>query len=131
MIAGRWGWRTLGTSVGVATEAPLPVLLGAATAAALVALAIVAAILPAARAGRQDPVAFLAARHSEADRAMIRRCSCRTGRPVDEVIAELREKRSDDVRWAEGQAFSLVYDGGPRSTTSPSRRPACTCTRTP
>ena len=35
------------------------------------------------------------------------------GRPVDEVIAELRAKRSDDVRWAEGRAFSLVYDGGP------------------
>ena len=66
VVAGRWGWRTLGTSVGVATEAPLPVLLGATTAAALVALAIVAAILPAARAGRQDPVAVLDARHPEA-----------------------------------------------------------------
>ena len=66
MIAGRWGWRTLGASVGVATEAPLPVLLGAATAAALIALAVVSAIGPAARAGRQDPVAFLDARHSDA-----------------------------------------------------------------
>ena len=35
------------------------------------------------------------------------------GRPVDEVIAELRAKRGDDVRWADGRAFSLVYDGGP------------------
>ena len=29
------------------------------------------------------------------------------------MIAELRAKRGDDVRWAEGRAFSLVYDGGP------------------
>ena len=35
------------------------------------------------------------------------------GRPVDEVIADLREKRRDDVKWADGRAFSLVYDGGP------------------
>ncbi len=67
VIAGRWGWRTLGESVGVATEAPLPVLLGAATATALVALAAISAIGPAARAGRQDPVAILAEarRHDE------------------------------------------------------------------
>jgi sphinganine-1-phosphate aldolase len=36
-----------------------------------------------------------------------------TGQPVDEVIAELAAKRADDVRWWEGRAFSLVFDGGP------------------
>jgi sphinganine-1-phosphate aldolase len=35
------------------------------------------------------------------------------GRPVDEVIAELAAKRTADVRWSEGRAFGLVYDGGP------------------
>jgi sphinganine-1-phosphate aldolase len=35
------------------------------------------------------------------------------GQPVDEVIAELSAKRADDVRWSEGRAFGLVYDGGP------------------
>jgi glutamate/tyrosine decarboxylase-like PLP-dependent enzyme len=35
------------------------------------------------------------------------------GRPVDEVIAELTAKRSHDVRWSEGRAFGMVYDGGP------------------
>ncbi|MFN3217822.1 MAG: pyridoxal phosphate-dependent decarboxylase family protein [Acidimicrobiales bacterium] len=35
------------------------------------------------------------------------------GRPVDEVIAELSVKRADDVRWADGRTFGLVYDGGP------------------
>jgi sphinganine-1-phosphate aldolase len=35
------------------------------------------------------------------------------GRPVDEVIAELSAKRADDVRWADGRTFGLVYDGGP------------------
>ncbi|MFK7917672.1 MAG: aspartate aminotransferase family protein [Ilumatobacter sp.] len=35
------------------------------------------------------------------------------GRPVDEVIAELTEKRSGDVRWADGKTFGMVYDGGP------------------
>jgi putative ABC transport system permease protein len=60
VIAGRWGWRTLGASVGGATEAPLPLLLGAGTAAGLIALAVVSAIGPAARASRLDPVAVLA-----------------------------------------------------------------------
>jgi glutamate/tyrosine decarboxylase-like PLP-dependent enzyme len=36
-----------------------------------------------------------------------------TGRPVDEVIADLEAKRADDVRWADGRAFGMVYDGGP------------------
>jgi sphinganine-1-phosphate aldolase len=37
----------------------------------------------------------------------------RTGRPVDDVIADLAAKRVDDVRWWEGRAFGMVYDGGP------------------
>lgn len=35
------------------------------------------------------------------------------GRPVDEVIAELSDKRAGDVRWEDGRAFGMVYDGGP------------------
>jgi glutamate/tyrosine decarboxylase-like PLP-dependent enzyme len=35
------------------------------------------------------------------------------GRPVADVIDDLRAKRTNDVRWDEGRAFSLVYDGGP------------------
>jgi len=35
------------------------------------------------------------------------------GRPVDEVIAELVDKRSGDVRWEDGRTFGMVYDGGP------------------
>ncbi|MEM1333219.1 MAG: aminotransferase class V-fold PLP-dependent enzyme, partial [Actinomycetota bacterium] len=35
------------------------------------------------------------------------------GRPVDEVIAELAEKRAGDVRWSDGRTFGMVYDGGP------------------
>lgn len=35
------------------------------------------------------------------------------GRQADEVIAELRAKRSRDVDWAAGRSFGLVYDGGP------------------
>ncbi len=34
-------------------------------------------------------------------------------RSVDEVIAELTEKRAHDVRWADGKTFGMVYDGGP------------------
>lgn len=37
----------------------------------------------------------------------------RTGRSVDEVIAELSAKRAGDVRWQDGRAFGMVYDGGP------------------
>ncbi len=37
----------------------------------------------------------------------------RSGRAVDEVIADLEAKRSDDVRWEDGRAFGMVYDGGP------------------
>lgn len=35
------------------------------------------------------------------------------GRPADDVIAELEAKRSGDVRWQDGRAFGMVYDGGP------------------
>jgi glutamate/tyrosine decarboxylase-like PLP-dependent enzyme len=35
------------------------------------------------------------------------------GRPVDAVIADLAAKRSGDVRWADGKAFGMVFDGGP------------------
>jgi glutamate/tyrosine decarboxylase-like PLP-dependent enzyme len=34
-------------------------------------------------------------------------------RPVDDVIADLRAKRVDDVRWEEGRTFGMIYDGGP------------------
>jgi sphinganine-1-phosphate aldolase len=37
----------------------------------------------------------------------------RLGRPVDEVIEDLRARRGDDIRWSDGRAFSLVFDGGP------------------
>lgn len=35
------------------------------------------------------------------------------GRAVDDVIAELKAKRSNDVDWSSGRAFGMVYDGGP------------------
>ncbi len=35
------------------------------------------------------------------------------GRSVDEVIGELGRKRAHDVRWRDGRAFGMVYDGGP------------------
>jgi sphinganine-1-phosphate aldolase len=34
-------------------------------------------------------------------------------RPVDEVIADLEAKRADDVRWADGKTFGMVFNGGP------------------
>ncbi|HSG88815.1 MAG TPA: aminotransferase class V-fold PLP-dependent enzyme [Pseudomonadales bacterium] len=36
-----------------------------------------------------------------------------TGRPVDEVIAELERKREGDVKWEDGRTFGMVYNGGP------------------
>lgn len=36
-----------------------------------------------------------------------------TGRSVDEVINDLQEKRRDDVKWQEGKAFGMIYNGGP------------------
>lgn len=35
------------------------------------------------------------------------------GRPVDDVIADLVDKRKDDVRWEDGRTFGMIYDGGP------------------
>jgi glutamate/tyrosine decarboxylase-like PLP-dependent enzyme len=35
------------------------------------------------------------------------------GRPVDDVISDLLEKRRGDVRWEDGRTFGMVYDGGP------------------
>jgi len=35
------------------------------------------------------------------------------GRTVDDVIEELTEKRTNDVRWRDGRTFGMVYDGGP------------------
>lgn len=35
------------------------------------------------------------------------------GRSVDEVIADLTEKRANDVKWGDGRTFGMVYDGGP------------------
>ena len=34
-------------------------------------------------------------------------------RSVDDVIGDLTAKRVNDVRWAEGRTFGMVYDGGP------------------
>ena len=36
-----------------------------------------------------------------------------SGRGVDDVIAELTDKRANDVRWADGKTFGMVYNGGP------------------
>jgi sphinganine-1-phosphate aldolase len=35
------------------------------------------------------------------------------GRCVDDVISDLSDLRSDDVRWQDGRTFGMVYDGGP------------------
>jgi glutamate/tyrosine decarboxylase-like PLP-dependent enzyme len=37
----------------------------------------------------------------------------RAGRSVEDVIADLTEKRAHDVKWADGKTFGMVYDGGP------------------
>ena len=36
-----------------------------------------------------------------------------SGRPVDDVIGDLHAKRENDVKWKEGKAFGMIYDGGP------------------
>lgn len=36
-----------------------------------------------------------------------------SGRPANEVIADLAAKRDHDVRWEDGRTFGMVYDGGP------------------
>ena len=35
------------------------------------------------------------------------------GRGVDEIIADLQQKRTADARWQDGKTFGMVYDGGP------------------
>ena len=35
------------------------------------------------------------------------------GRPAAEVIGDLAAKRKNDVRWQDGRAFGMVYNGGP------------------
>ena len=35
------------------------------------------------------------------------------GRPVADVLVDLEAKRTDDVAWADGRTFGMVYDGGP------------------
>ncbi len=35
------------------------------------------------------------------------------GRGVDEIIADLEQKRTADARWQDGKTFGMVYDGGP------------------
>ena len=35
------------------------------------------------------------------------------GRSVADVLADLEAKRGDDVAWADGRTFGMVYDGGP------------------
>ena len=35
------------------------------------------------------------------------------GRDVDDVIRDLTDKRVNDVKWADGRTFGMVYDGGP------------------
>ena len=44
-----------------------------------------------------------------------------SGRPVDDVIADLMAKRVDDLRWEDGRVFGMIYDGGPevREVASP------------
>jgi len=37
----------------------------------------------------------------------------RQGRALEEITADLSGFRSEDVNWAEGRTFGLVYDGGP------------------
>src|SRR5688500_4717980 len=36
----------------------------------------------------------------------------KTGRPVDEVLQELDERKGGDVDWRGGKVFSLAYDAG-------------------
>jgi glutamate/tyrosine decarboxylase-like PLP-dependent enzyme len=35
------------------------------------------------------------------------------GRAVDDVIGDLAAKRVNDIKWADGRTFGMVYDGGP------------------
>ena len=38
------------------------------------------------------------------------------GRKPEDVFKEMQERRADDVRWADGRSFCLVFDGGPEVT---------------
>jgi sphinganine-1-phosphate aldolase len=49
--------------------------------------------------------------HASWDTEPVNRLNDR-GRPVDDVIADLRGKRAGDVRWSDGRTFGMVYDGG-------------------
>lgn len=35
------------------------------------------------------------------------------GRPVDDVVGDLVAKRTNDVKWEDGRAFGMIYNGGP------------------
>jgi glutamate/tyrosine decarboxylase-like PLP-dependent enzyme len=35
------------------------------------------------------------------------------GRSIDDVMSELADKRTGDVKWGDGRTFGMVYDGGP------------------
>lgn len=35
------------------------------------------------------------------------------GRPAEDIMAELIDKRTADARWQDGKTFGMVYDGGP------------------
>ena len=37
----------------------------------------------------------------------------KSGRPVDDVISDLADKRRNDVKWQDGRSFGMIYDGGP------------------
>ena len=38
-----------------------------------------------------------------------------SGRPVDDVLAEMESMRTRDVRWRDGRAFTLAYNAGPEA----------------
>ena len=35
------------------------------------------------------------------------------GRPVEDVVKDLKDKRDGDVKWRDGKTFGLVFNGGP------------------
>ncbi len=46
------------------------------------------------------------------------------GRDVDAVISDLQAKRANDVRWQDGRAFGMVYNGGPEAHEAAERAAA-------
>jgi glutamate/tyrosine decarboxylase-like PLP-dependent enzyme len=46
------------------------------------------------------------------------------GRDVDAVISDLQVKRAKDVRWQDGRAFGMVYNGGPEAHEAAERAAA-------